>query len=115
AHAQTFNSLQIELGPYSLSDDGGEKPVGVWRSTGPVTLGRPIISTFSFGDTCDAWSVSAVKSELRENAVAAWHIEVTAIRVVRDAVTFRLRWIRFAALRQQLDESPLDSRKALRM
>src|SRR5207237_7243697 len=36
------------------------------------------------------------------------------IRVVRDAVTFRLRWVRFAALPRQLDQVPLDSSKAFR-
>jgi len=39
---------------------------------------------------------------------------LTPLRVVGDAVTFRLRWLRLAALQQQLDQIRLDSSKALR-
>jgi hypothetical protein len=115
AHAQTFNDLQIQLGAYNLSDRGGEKPVGVWRSTGPVIVGKPTLSTFSFGDNCEGFTVSSVRGDVGENATTAWNIEVTPLRVVRDAVTFRLRWVRFAALRQQFDQVPLESSKAFRM
>ena len=101
----------MRLGAYTLSENGGEKPVGVWWSTGPVVTGKPLTSTFSIADTCEAFSVSSDGS-LRENATAAWKIEVTPIRVVRDAVTFRLRWIRFAALRQQVDQVSFDDTKA---
>jgi len=113
AHAQTFNDLQIQLGAYNLSDHGGERPVGVWRSA-PVVIGKPTTSTFSLGNTCDAFAVSSDGS-LFENATTAWNVEVTPIRVVRDAVTFRLRWVRLAPLRQQLDQVPLDSSKAFRI
>ena len=112
AHAQTFNDLQIRLGAYTLSNDGGDKPLGGWFSTGPVAIGKPVISTFSFGSTCEAFAVSSDGS-LREDATTAWKIEVTPIRVVTDAVTFRLRWVRVAALRQQLNQLKLDAGKAL--
>jgi hypothetical protein len=98
AHAQTPNDLQVRLGGYTASTDGGEKPVGVWFSTGPVVMGKPVTSTFSVGETCDALTVSSDGS-LREHATAAWRIEVTPTRVVRDAVTFRLRW-QMAGFRQ---------------
>jgi len=91
AQAQTFNDLQVRLGAYTLSRNGGEKPVGVWRSTGPVVIGKPVTSTFSVGETCEAFAVSSDGS-LRENATAAWRVELTPTRGVRDAVTFRLRW-----------------------
>jgi len=91
AHAQTPNDLQVRLGAYTSSTDGGDKPVGVWFSTGPVAIGKPVTSTFSVGETCDAFSVSSDGS-LREHATAAWRIDVTPTRVVGDAVTFRLRW-----------------------
>ncbi|MPY89126.1 MAG: hypothetical protein GEU99_14520 [Luteitalea sp.] len=113
AHSQTFNELQVQLGAYTLSDNGGERPLGVWRSTGPLVIGKPTSSTFSVGDTCDAFTVSSGGS-LREDATTAWRIELTPIRVVRDAVTFRLRWIRLAALRQQIDQVSFDSSKASR-
>lgn len=112
AHAQTFKDLQIRLGAFTLSNDGGEKPLGIWFSTGPVAIGKPVISTFSFGSTCEAFAVSSDGS-LREDATTAWKIEVTPVRVVADAVTFRLRWVRVAALRQQLNQLPMDAGKAL--
>jgi len=112
AHAQTFNDLQIRLGAYTLSNDGGEKPLGVWFSTGPVAIGKPAISTFSFGNTCEAFAVSSDGS-LRGDATTAWKIEVTPVRVVADAVTFRLRWVRVSSLRQQLNQFPMDGGKEL--
>ena len=115
AQAQTFNDLQIQLGAYNLSDRGGEKPVGVWFSTGPVVIGRPATSTFSIGDNCEGFTVSSARGEVGENATTAWNLEVTPVRVVRDAVTFRLRWVRFAGLRQQFEQVPLDSSKSFRM
>jgi hypothetical protein len=111
AHAQTFKDLQIRLGAFTSSNDGGEQPVGVWFSTGPVTIGKPAISTFSFGPTCEAFAVSSDGS-LREDATTAWKIELKPVRVVADAVTFRLRWVRVAALRQQLDQFSMEAGKA---
>jgi hypothetical protein len=92
AHAQTANDLQVQLGAYTSNTDGGEKPVGVWFSTGPVAIGKRVTSTFSVGEGgCDAFSVSSDGS-VREHATAAWRINVTPTRVVGDAVTFRLQW-----------------------
>ena len=91
AHAQTPNDLQVRLGAYTSNTDGGDKPVGVWFSTGPVVVGKRVTSTFSVGETCDAFSVSSDGS-LRDNATFAWRIDVTPTRVAGDAVTFRLRW-----------------------
>ncbi len=91
AHAQMPNDLQVRLGAYTSNTDGGEKPVGVWFSTGPVAIGKRVTSTFSVGESCDSFSVSSDGS-LREHATAAWRIDVTPTRVVGDAVTFRLRW-----------------------
>jgi hypothetical protein len=93
-----------------VGDDGGEKPFNMWRSTGPVVIGRLTASTFSAGDSCDKFAVST-DGTLREDATTAWKIEMTPIRVVADAVTFRLRWARVAALRQQLDQLSLGAGK----
>ena len=112
AQTQTFNDVQVRLGAYSLTNNGGEKPVGVWFSTGPVVIGRPATSTFSFGNTCEAFAVSSDGS-LRDDATTAWKLELTPTRVVGDAVTFRLRWVRVAAIRQQLDRLSLDGDKGL--
>jgi hypothetical protein len=105
AHAQTPNDLQVRLGAYTSNTDGGEKPVGVWFSTGPVVLGKPVTSTWSVGEACDAFSVSSAGS-LREHATAGWRMDVTPTRVVGDAVTFRLRW-QMAVGRMQGDRMSL--------
>jgi hypothetical protein len=112
AQAQTFKDVQVQLGAYSVTNDGGERPVGVWYSTGPVVIGKPAISTFSYGNTCEAFAVSADGS-LRDDATTAWKLELTPTRVVDDAVTFRLRWVRVAAARQQLDRFAFDGGKDL--
>jgi hypothetical protein len=113
AAAQTFNDLQIRLGAYTVAPDGGDKPLGGWFSTGPVIIGKAANSTFSFGDTCEAFGISSA-NDLREDAITAWKIEITPVRVVGDAVTFRLRWTRFAGLRQQLDRALAASGKSVK-
>ena len=116
ASAQTFDHLQIQLGAYGSTDSGGEKPVGVWFSTGPVNIGKKVAGTFSFaGSSCEGWAVSSLRTDVREDATTAWNIELTPVRVVRDAVTFRMRWARFAGLKQQLDQVPLDSGQSFRI
>jgi hypothetical protein len=109
AQAQTFDYLQVQLGAYAVNETGGEKPLNMWRSTGPVVIGRVTPSTFSFGDTCEAWAVSSRRSEVREDAAAAWHLDITPVRVVKDAVTFRMRWIRIVTRRQPADDAPLET------
>jgi hypothetical protein len=108
ANAQTTPDLQIQLGVYIVSPFGGEQPAGVWRNTGPVVMGKPVSSTYSFGTSCEAWMVSTDGS-LREDATTAWRIDITPIRIVRHAVTFRLRWVRTAGL-QQLSEEDIELR-----
>lgn len=112
AHAQTYNDLQIRLGMYSLNPDGGERPGGIWYVTQPA-IGKPAQSFWSFGETCEAWTVSS-KPYAREDATAAWRIETTPIRVENEAVTFRLRWVRVPALKQQLEQLSFDDAKATR-
>ena len=107
ANAQPSSDLQIQLGAHITTPVGGEQPAGVWRSTGPIVIGKPVSSTYSFGTTCEAWMVSTDGS-LRDDATVAWRIEITPIRIVRHAVTFRLRWVRAAGRQQQFDRLPLD-------
>lgn len=96
ANAQTYQDLRIQLEAYVWWPDGGEKPAGVSRSTGPVVIGAPVRSTFSLGDACDRFQVSSDDSVI-DGATTVWKIETTAVRVVGNAVTFRLRWVRLAA------------------
>ena len=114
AHAQTFNDLQIRLGAYNVSDrrrrEAGRRlvqhrPGGHREARDQYFLhrGQPVRR-----------SRSAPPGQLRETTRRPrGDIEVTPIRVVRDAVTFRLRWVRFAALRQQFDQVPLDMQQGL--
>ncbi len=113
AQAQTHNDLQIRLGTYSLTADGGDRPSGAWFVS-RVAIGKPVQSYFSFGDTCEAWSVSS-QPYVREDATTAWRIETTPMRVDGNAVTFRLRWVRVAGLRQQLELLSFDDAKADRL
>jgi hypothetical protein len=110
ANAQTQNDLQIRLGMYSLNPDGGERPGGVWYIA-RTAIGKPAESFWSFGETCEAWTVSG-KPYAREDATTAWRIETTPIRVEGQALTFRLRWVRVAPLKQQLEQLSFDDEKA---
>lgn len=110
ANAQTGNDLQIRLGMYSLNPDGGERPGGIWYIARPA-IGKPAQSFWSFGETCEAWTVSS-KPYAREDATTAWRIETTPLRVEGEAVTFRLRWVRVAPLKQQLEQLSFDDTKA---
>jgi hypothetical protein len=114
AQGQTPSDLQIELRPYYVSENGGERAGDISFNIVRPVIDRMTPSTFSVGDTCEAFTVSSGR-ELRENATVAWNIEVTPTRVVGDAVTFRLRWARFSALKQQLDQIPLDGTKTFRV
>jgi hypothetical protein len=98
--------LEIRLGGYTSSTNGGEKPVGVWFTTGPIAVGKRVTSTFSIGETCEAFAVSSDGS-LRGDATAAWRMDVTPTRVVGDAITFRLRW-QMAVLRTGGDRGSLE-------
>jgi hypothetical protein len=72
-----------------------------------------VYSVFSLGQTCDAWAVSS-RVDVRDDATTAWRIETTPIRVEGNAVTFRLRWVRVAALKQQLEQLSFDDAKTAR-
>lgn len=102
ASAQEHNDLQIRLGTFTTKPDGGEKPAGGWFIA-RVTIGKPVVGFFSFGETCEAWSISS-RPSITADTTAAWKIETTPIRVEGDAVTFRLRWVRMAGLKQQIGD-----------
>ena len=105
AQAQTFEDVQIRLGLYTVRADGGEQPLGVWRSTGPVVIGASTPTTVSWNGECEGFAISSVKSETIDKAVAAWLIDVTPVRVTGNSVTFKLRSTKMMALRQQLDRA----------
>jgi hypothetical protein len=87
--AQTFDHLRIDVTGLAVQTDGGER-----RSAGhsvSVIIGRA--DTGAMSKTSEVCGLGA-SSRVRPDAVAAWTYEVTPIRVVDDAVTFRLRWLR---------------------
>jgi hypothetical protein len=87
--AQTFDHLRIHLEGLAVQTDGGERPSSFHRV--PVIIGRSESGALS--KTPEICGLSG-SNRVRPNAVAAWTYEVTPIRVVDDAVTFRLRWLR---------------------
>jgi hypothetical protein len=91
--AQTIGEVQISVAPFELAANGAEKIEGVSWGTGPLTIGRPAVSVFSmFG--CGYFSVTVPPNSFKENATAGWRVEITPLKVVNHAVTFRLRWVR---------------------
>jgi hypothetical protein len=101
AAAQTFNDVEIRVGLYTVSADGGEHPAGMWGTTGPIVIGRTTARTFALGAACDAWSLIGGDRPPGEDATAAWKIVTTPLRVVNNAVTFRLQWVRVSAMRKE--------------
>ena len=87
--AQTFDHLRIQVDGLAVQTDGGER-----RSAGhtvPIVIGQSDSGALS--KTSDVCGLGA-SSRVRPDAVAAWTYDVTPLRVVEDAVTFRLRWTR---------------------
>jgi hypothetical protein len=115
ALGQTFNDLQIRLAMFSLNSDGGEKPLNLSFSTGPITLGKAVNSTFSWtGKSCDGWGVSTAHEVIGDAAVT-WRFEITPTRVVGDVVVFRLKWARFGSVKRPNEMSSIDANNAARM
>src|SRR5438105_2656929 len=93
ARAEMGDQVQISVAGYELAANGAEKPAGVSRSTGPVTIGKPTVGVFSmFG--CGYFAVTVPPNPFEKNATAGWRVEITPLKVVNHVVTFRLRWVR---------------------
>jgi hypothetical protein len=93
AGAQTVDEVEIKVGPYELAANGAEKAMGGWRSTGPVTIGTAVVGVFSMRG-CGYFTITRPPESFEENAWVGWRVEVTPLKVVNHAVTFRLRWFR---------------------
>jgi hypothetical protein len=91
--AQTTGDVQISVVPYELTSNGAEKRLNGSYVTGPLTIGQPAIGLFSFSG-CGSFTVAVPPNPFREKAVAGWRVEITPLKVVKHAVTFRLRWVR---------------------
>jgi hypothetical protein len=93
AGAQTLDDVQISVAGFELAANGAEKDAGVSFRTGPLTIGKPAVGVFSMFD-CGYFSVTIPPNPFKENATAGWRVEITPLKVVNHAVTFRLRWVR---------------------
>jgi len=92
AVAMAQDDVQIVVGGFSTSVTGGEKAEGIWHSILP-TAGKAFTGEWSMWD-CGYFQLSAGNDGFKEGSTNGWRVEVTPVRVVDRAVTFRLRWSR---------------------
>jgi hypothetical protein len=52
-----------------------------------------MVGVFSMFD-CGYFSVTVPPNSFEEHATAGWRVEVTPLKIVNHAITFRLRWVR---------------------
>ena len=100
ASAQTFDYLNVSIKGYRVTPDGGEQS-SVAASTGAVTIGHTRTAGFSLMPGRCGMHVA---SWIEPDAVSSWLAQVTPIRVVDDAVTFRLKWGRMRV--ENVDVTP---------
>jgi len=93
AGAQTVGDVRISVTPFELTANGAEKAEGVSWHTGPLSIGKPGVGVFSMRG-CGSFTVTGPPDTFEENATAGWRVEITPLKVVNHAVTFRLRWVR---------------------
>lgn len=103
ATAQVESDLELWVAGYRLAADGPEKRVGVSWGPGKLTVGKSSIGIFSMRD-CGYFTAATASNPFEENAAAGWRVEITPIKIVDHAVTFRLRWTR--AIDRSNDVSP---------
>lgn len=103
ATAQADSEVEIWVAGYRLTADGPEKLAGVSWGPGKLTVGKSSIGAFSMRD-CGYFSATTSPNPFEENAIAGWRVEITPIKIVDHAVTFRLRWTR--AIDRSNDVSP---------
>jgi hypothetical protein len=93
ASGQTPDDVQLSVAGYQLAANGAETHAGVSRGTYTLKIGQPTLSVFSMTG-CGYFSVTVPPNSFREDAVVGWRVEVTPLKIVKHAVTFRLRWVR---------------------
>jgi hypothetical protein len=103
ATAQEDSDVELWVPGYRLAADGPEKLAGVSWGPGKLTVGKSSIGIFSMRD-CGYFTAATAANPFEENATAGWRVEITPIRIVDHAVTFRLRWTR--AIDRSNDMSP---------
>jgi hypothetical protein len=104
ATAQEDSEVELWVAGYRLAADGPEMHAGVSWGPGKLTVGKSSIGIFSMRD-CGYFTAATSANPFEENATAGWRVEITPIKIVDHAVTFRLRWTR-AIDRSSNDLSP---------
>ena len=92
AHAQTdgVERLSIVVQGAAISSPGGEE-LRVGGGANPNEPGAKTRHGFSLRPDGCVWAVSRI---VEQDADLGWAVEITPVRVVNDAVTFRLAWAR---------------------
>ena len=95
ASAQGRDDAVIRVSGYTLTANGAEKPADATMSSWPTITGKTKSAAFSVVG-CGYVTVRFDPAEgtFVKGAVAGWRVEITPIRVVDHAITFRLRWAR---------------------
>jgi hypothetical protein len=95
AQAQT-SDMSITVSGFQLTANGAEKPAGVARRVrlAPTALGNPAPTAVFSMVGCGYFTVTPAPAAFEEKAHSGWRVEVTPMKVVDEAVTFRLRWVR---------------------
>ena len=92
ANAQSMDEVRISVRGFQLATNGAEAPVGIARGYGQA-IGTTTVGIFSFAG-CRGFTVTVPPENFEKDADAGWRVEVTPLKVVDHAVTFRLRWVR---------------------
>ena len=96
--------MQISVAGFAAHRKRRRKARGRRRAAPAVTIGNPTVGVFSmFG--CGGFSVTVPPNSFEENATAGWRVEITPLKVVNHAVTFRLRWVRALDTGQRIDSA----------
>ena len=93
AVAQTTGEVQISVGAYELAANGADKFAGGSFVVDSSKIGQPSVGVFSIRD-CGYFSITVPPHSFADNATTGWRVEVTPLKVVNHAVTFRLHWVR---------------------
>jgi hypothetical protein len=93
ANAQSMDEVHISVGGFHVATNGAERAAGVVRGYGPPAIGTTTVGIFSFAG-CRRFTVTRPPETFEKEADAGWRVEITPLKVVDHAVTFRLRWVR---------------------
>lgn len=93
AGAQTIPEAEIRVTGFAVAANGAERDAGVSFRAAALPIGQPSIGVFSMFD-CGYFSVTVPANPFKDGATGGWRVEITPVKVVDHAVTFRLRWVR---------------------